>query len=87
MCIVKACKRQPRATNTKPEKTMNAAQIFLNALESQDSNIVYNALEDAAKSGDVQENQDWENGKSTWTFDDGSSIVMEGTDVAVESAE
>ena len=66
---------------------MNAAQNFLNALESQDSNAVYDAVEEAAKSGDVQENQDWENGKSTWTFEDGSAIVMEGPDVTVESAE
>jgi hypothetical protein len=62
---------------------MNAAQQFLNSLAAQDSNTVYAAVEDAAKRGDVHESQDWENGKSTWTFEDGSAIVMEGSDVTV----
>jgi len=65
---------------------MNAAQQFLVDLESQDSNSVYDALTEAAKAEIVQEDQDWAEGKSTWTFGDGSLIVMEGPDVTVEQA-
>jgi hypothetical protein len=62
---------------------MNAAQLFINEIATQGSNDVYDALRIAVSEGIVQENQDWENGKSTWTFEDGSAVVMEGESVTV----
>ncbi len=61
---------------------MNAAQRFLNAVGSIDSNKVLEAVRNAAEEGLCEENQDWSNERSTWTFTDGSAIVMCGGDVS-----
>jgi hypothetical protein len=53
---------------------------------SKDSNSVYDALENAATAGEVDEKQDWERGLSKWTFPDGSRILMEGADITVVAA-
>jgi hypothetical protein len=64
----------------------NDAQKFINSLVSKDSNSVYDALENAATAGEVDEKQDWERGLSKWTFPDGSRILMEGADITVVAA-
>lgn len=62
---------------------MNNAQEFLSSLASQDSATVYESLAAAANENEVSEDQDWDNEMSTWTFEDGSAIVMQNNDVKV----
>jgi len=44
-----------------------------------DTNSIMNALDNA----NVESDQDWENESTTWTFEDGSKIVVCGNDVTV----
>ena len=62
-------------------RALTDAQEFLIDLPSRDSNSVYCALDDAATVGKVDECQDWTNGRSTWTFADGSTVTLESADV------
>lgn len=63
---------------------MSKAKKFLESLPSQDSNTVYDQLEDRAKLEGIEESQDIVNEESTWTFSDGSRIVMEGNSTWTE---
>lgn len=45
-----------------------------------DTNDLMTALDNAG----VESDQDWENETTTWTFEDGSQIVVSGHDVEVK---
>ena len=58
---------------------MSKAKQFLDSINLSRPTF-YDDLCDALYSlviaGDVEEDQDWDFGTSTWTFDDGSAVVM-----------
>jgi hypothetical protein len=66
-----------------PTQATSEARKFMNSLPDQESNTVYSSLDEMARRYEVQESQDWDEGSSTWTFSDGSRIIMEGNDVTV----
>ena len=56
----------------------NQAQNF--KANYSDTNDLMTALDNAS----VESNQDWENETTTWTFEDGSQIIVSGSDVEVK---
>jgi len=59
---------------------MTQANEFIKT-HGTDALAVMTAL-DAAK---IPANQDWENEKTTWTFSDGSTIVISGSQITAQS--
>lgn len=51
-----------------------------NYTDTNDTNDIMNALDDA----EIESDQDWENETTTWTFDDGSRIIISGDDIKVK---
>jgi hypothetical protein len=69
-----------------PKAKITEAKQFLVNLGTVDTSALDHALVQAARKGDVSENQDWSNGKSTWTFSDDSTITMEGDVVTLSTS-
>lgn len=45
-----------------------------------DTSALMSALDDAG----IESDQDWDNGRTTWTFDDGSKIIVSGSEIEVD---
>lgn len=64
-----------------PTEAEQFVKCFFDAEDVCNGSELYPALILASSEGTVEENQDWENGRSVWTFADGSEIVMQGSEV------
>jgi hypothetical protein len=49
--------------------------------------IDVNVLMSALNAADIPSDQNWEEGSTTWRFDDGSTVVIRGLDVERSSDE
>ena len=67
--------------DTHPELHPGASE----AEQVQIQNLDVASMMDWLNAKGIEPDQDWDAGSTTWTFDDGSKIVIEGNDVTVKT--